>query len=184
MEHEPLRSRLAVPVTSRDHMQGPLSAPLTLVEYGDYECYYCGNTYPVIKKLQEHFGDRLRFIFRNFPVATLHRHASAAAQAAEAAADQRKFWEMHDLLYEHQSELDKADLSHYALRLGLEIYKFESDLSGETHSRRIREDYHGGILSGVDSTPALFINDERYTGPLEYDSLHAALGRALENEKA
>ena len=179
----PLNRRLAVPVTQRDHVQGPDAAPLVLVEYGDYECPYCGNAYPVIKQLRSHYGDNLRLAFRNFPVATMHRHASVAAQAAEAAASQGKFWEMHDLLYEHQQELDKADLSHYALRLGLEIYRFESDLSGEAFARRVREDYHGGMLSGVDATPAFFINGERYGGGLDFESFRAARRRGTGRRK-
>jgi len=108
----------------------------------------------------------------------MHRHASIAAQAAEAAASQGKFWPMHDLLYEHQQELDKADLSHYALRLGLEIYRFESDLSAEAFPGACAKIFTAACSSGVDSTPAFFINGERYTGPLEFDSFRAALDGA------
>src|SRR5215213_5813051 len=116
--------KLTLPVSSeRDHAQGPDTAPVTLVEYGDYECPYCGQAYPIIKRLQETLGDKLRFVFRNFPLNTLHAHAGVAAQAAEAAGAQGKFWEMHDLLYENQEELDESDLHKYALKLGLEFYK-------------------------------------------------------------
>src|SRR5688500_17302044 len=100
-----LRSKLSMPVSERDHSQGPPDAPVTLVEYGDYECPYCGKAYPIIKRLQKTVGDRLRFVFRNFPLNTIHAHASVAAQAAEAAAAQGKFWAMHDILYEHQATL-------------------------------------------------------------------------------
>ena len=170
--------RLAVPVNDKDHAQGPPDAPVTLVEYGDYECPYCGNAYPIIKRIQSEMGDRLRFVFRNFPLNTVHAHAGVAAQAAEAAAAQGKFWEMHDLLYEHQHDLADADMVRYALKIGLEVYRFESDLSGETFSRRVSEDFRGGVRSGVNGTPTFFINGARYDGPHDYDSLKAALERA------
>ena len=171
--------RLAVPVSDRDHYQGPFDAPVTLVEYGDYECPYCGRAYPVVKQLQEVYGDRLRFVFRNFPLNTIHEHAGVAAQAAEAAAAQDKFWDMHDLLYEHQDDLAELDMVQLALRLGLEVYRFEADLSGERYAKRIREDFRGGVRSGVNQTPTFFINDARYDGPLELDALKTAIDAAL-----
>ena len=154
-QHSP---RLAIPVTERDHAQGPADAPVTLVEYGDYECPYCGRAYPIVKEIQQQLGDNLRFVFRNFPLNTIHEHAGVAAQAAEAAGAQGKFWEMHDLLYEHQDELAEADLRAYALKLELEIYRFDSDLSQETFARRVRDDFRGGVRSGVNGTPTFFIN--------------------------
>jgi protein-disulfide isomerase len=174
-QHSP---RLAIPVSERDHAVGPADAPVTLVQYGDYECPYCGKAYPVIKELQKRMGDRLRFVFRNFPLNTIHEHAGVAAQAAEAAGEQGKFWEMHDVLYEHQDDLAEADLNQYALRLGLEIYKFESDLSSERFAKRIREDFRGGVRSGVNGTPTFFINDVRYNGPHELEPMLEALERA------
>jgi protein-disulfide isomerase len=171
-------SRLAVPVGETDHAQGSADAPVTLVEYGDYECPYCGNAYPVIRRIQKEMGPRLRFVFRNFPLNTIHAHAGVAAQAAEAAGAQGKFWEMHDLLYEHQQDLSDVDMVRYALKIGLEPYRFESDLSGETFARRVSEDFHGGVLSGVNRTPTFFINGVRYDGPHDYDSLKNALERA------
>jgi protein-disulfide isomerase len=171
--------RLAVPVGEKDHAQGPADAPVTLVEYGDYECPYCGNAYPVVKRLQRELGPKLRFVFRNFPLNTIHAHAGVAAQAAEAAAAQGKFWEMHDLLYEHQHDLADADLVNYALKLGLEVYRFESDLSGEVYARRVSEDFRGGVRSGVNGTPTFFINSARYDGPHEYESMKGALELAL-----
>jgi protein-disulfide isomerase len=170
--------RLAVPVSEKDHAQGPASAPLTLVEYGDYECPYCGNAYPVVKRLKEEMGDRLRFVFRNFPLNTIHAHAGVAAQAAEAAAAQGKFWEMHDLLYEHQKDLSDADMLRWALKLGMEPYRFESDLSSEIFARRVSEDFRGGVRSGVNGTPTFFINGVRYDGSYDYESLKAALEEA------
>ena len=177
-QHHP---RLAIAVNNRDHAQGPPDAPVTLVEYGDYECPYCGNAYPVVKRLQQDLGERLRFVFRNFPLNTIHAHAGVAAQAAEAAAAQGKFWEMHDLLYEHQQDLADADMVRYALKLGLEVYRFESDLSGETFSKRVSDDFRGGVRSGVNGTPTFFINGTRYDGPHDYESLLAALRDALES---
>jgi len=171
--------RLAVPVNEKDHAQGPASAPVTLVEYGDYECPYCGNAYPVVKRLKEEMGDRLRFVFRNFPLNTIHAHAGVAAQAAEAAAAQGKFWPMHDLLYEHQQDLGGADLLHYALQLGLEPYRFESDLSGEIFARRVGDAFPGGVRRGGNGTPTFFINGARYNGPHDYESLKAALEEAV-----
>ena len=170
-----LRSKLSMPVSERDHAQGAPDAPVTLVEYGDYECPYCGRAYPVIKRLQKTMGDRLRFVFRNFPLNTIHAHASQAAQAAEAAAAQGKFWEMHDVLYEHQATLAEHDLREFALKIGLEIYKFNADLGAERYAPRVREDFQSGIRSGVNGTPTFFINGLRYDGEKDYKSLLAAL---------
>ena len=118
------------PPDEDDHVRGLASGRLIL-EYGDYECPYCGQAYPIVKQLQSELGDKLRFVFRNFPLNTIHEHAGVAAQAAEAANAQGKFWEMHDLLYENQNKLADVDLRKYALKAGLEIYRFESDMSGE-----------------------------------------------------
>jgi protein-disulfide isomerase len=174
-EHTP---GLTVSVTEKDHAQGPPDAPATLVEYGDYECPYCGASYPIVKRLREALGDRLRFVFRNFPLNSVHPHASVAAQAAEAAAAQGKFWEMHDMLFEHQSNLADADLTQYALKLGLEPYRFQSDLSSERFADKVQADFRGGVRSGVNGTPTFFINGVRYDGPNRYEELLAALQRA------
>ena len=179
MQLEQHRPRLHTPISERDHALGPADAPVTLVEYGDYECPYCGRAYPIVKRLQQELGDKLRFVFRNFPLNTIHEHAGVAAQAAEAANAQGRFWEMHDLLYENQEDLADADLNRYALKLGLEIYRFEADLSGEVFAKKIREDFRGGIRSGVNGTPTFFINGLRYNGPLEYEALRKALDEEL-----
>src|SRR5688572_16997344 len=172
------RAKLAVPVSERDHAQGPADAPVTLVEYGDYECPYCGKAHPIVKRIQQRMGDRLRFVFRNFPLNTIHAHASVAAQAAESAGAQGKFWEMHDLLYENQDKLADVDLNSYALKLGLEIYRFEADMSSQVFATRVREDFRGGIRSGVNGTPTFFINGMRYNGALRLDELLDAIEAA------
>jgi len=150
------------------------------VEYGDYECPSCLNAVPIIGQVRESLGDRLRFVFRHFPVSSIHPHASAAAEAAEAAADQGKFWEMHEALFRHQKELAALDLSHLALTLGLEIYKFESSRSREKHQTRIRADFEGGLRSGVNKTPTLFINGRRYDGSVNAKAIIAASQAALD----
>jgi protein-disulfide isomerase len=174
-QHSP---KLAIPITDRDHAQGAADAPVTLLEYGDYECPYCGQAYPVVKEIQKRIGDGLRFVFRNFPLNTIHEHAGVAAQAAEAAAGQGKFWEMHDILYEHQADLDDADLTQYALKIGLEIYHFNADLSSEKYAKRVREDFRGGVRSGVNGTPTFFINDYRYNGEYTFEAMLSALEKA------
>ena len=175
MSNPPLSSVLSLPVTERDHIRGKKDAPLTLLQYGDYECDYCGRVYPIVDSVLKHFGDRVRFVFRHFPHANIHPHASIAAQAAEAAGMQGKFWEMHDLLYENQDNLATADLTHYALKIGLEPYHFEADLASERFAHRVAADHKGGVESGVKKTPTFFINDVRHDGPPEYQVLVDAL---------
>ncbi len=171
----PQSARLDAPVTESDHVRGSFLAPLTLLEYGDYECPYCHQAYPVVNQVRERLGDRLRFVFRNFPQNSVHPHASIAAQAAEAAGAQDKFWEMHDFLYANQADLANLNLSNAALRLGLEIYRFEADLSSEIFSHRVRRDFQSGLRSGVTGTPALFVNDVRYTGEIAVEPIILAL---------
>jgi protein-disulfide isomerase len=166
---------LTLPIEPHDHASGPEDAAVTLVEYGDYECEWCARAYPVIKQIQQTMGKQVRVVFRHFPRNSLHPHAGTAAQAAEAAAAQGKFWEMHGLLFENQDELAEVDLTKYALKLGLEVYKFQADVSSERFAPKVRRDLESGLASGVKKTPTLFINDVRYEGPLEYDALVAAL---------
>src|SRR5207248_5368317 len=134
-------STLTIPVGEGDHAQGPADAPVTLVEYGDYECPYCGMAYPIVKQVQAHFGDRLRFVFRNFPLANIHPHAEHAAEAAEAAGAQGKFWPMHDRIFEHQKRLPDEDLRAYAAAEGLDADRFAVDLSGHRFAERVRADF-------------------------------------------
>jgi protein-disulfide isomerase len=170
--------QLTLPVSDdRDHIQGPADAPVTLLEYGDYECPFCGAAYPIIKEVQSRMGDRLRFVFRNFPISTSHPHAEQAAEAAEAAAAQGRFWEMHDLLYEHQKHLDEADLHRYAEQLGLDVGSFDEDSAAHVHAERVREDFMSGVRSGVNGTPTFYINGARHDGGYDLESLLAALER-------
>jgi protein-disulfide isomerase len=147
-----------------DHVQGGNDAPVTLVEYGDYECPYCGMAYPIVQRIQARFGDRLRFVFRNFPLAEAHPHATAAAELAEAAALQGKFWQMHDALYEHQRALDAAHLQSYARKLDLDLDALATALSDGAARKRVRADFMSGVRSGVNGTPAFFINGRRFDG--------------------
>jgi len=175
------QATLDLPVSEeRDHVQGPSAAPLTLVEYGDYECPYCGEAYPIIKDVQRRFGEQLRFVFRNFPITTSHPHAEQAAEAAEAAGRQGKFWEMHDLLYEDQKHLRAEDLRSRAEALHLDLDLFGRGLSEHTHADRVYEDFMSGIRSGVNGTPTLFINGRRHDDSYGSATLFRALKGALE----
>jgi protein-disulfide isomerase len=165
---------LADPVTEKDHAIGPADAPVTIVEYGDYECPSCLNAFPIIEEVREKLGDRLRFVFRHFPRSSIHPHASAAAEAAESAGDQGAFWKMHAELFRHQKELADIDFSHLALQLGLEIYGFETSRSREKHRQRVQNDFESGVRSNVKKTPTLFINGRRYDGPVDAKAIIAA----------
>lgn len=166
---------LSPPVSERDHAQGRADASVTLVEYGDYQCPYCGGVYPVVKRLQKAFGRKLRFVFRNFPLTQAHAYALIAAEAAEAAALQGKFWEMHDLIYENQADLEPDILPVWAEEAGLDLAEFGSALKQGVVTKRIKEDLASGIRSGVNGTPSFFIHGTRYDGPPDYDSLKEAL---------
>jgi protein-disulfide isomerase len=165
----------ALPMPDRDHIQGPIDAPIALVEYGDYECPYCGEAYPIVKAIQERLGDRLCFAFRNFPLVNSHPHAEHAAEAAEAAGAQDRFWEMHDLLYENQTALEDEDLAQYASALGLDAKRLIREVLAGAHAARVREDFRGGARNGVNGTPSFFINGVRYDGAPDVEALLAAL---------
>jgi protein-disulfide isomerase len=152
---------------------------LTLVEYGDYECPYCGAAYYVVKQIQRNLGDKLCFVFRNFPLTQSHPHAQHAAEAAEAAGAQGQFWEMHDMLFEHQKALDDPHLIQYASDLKLYVPFFEMELATHVHAGRVREDFMSGVRSGVNGTPTFFINGRRHDGPHDLAGLAAALQQAL-----
>lgn len=171
-------AKLALPVSERDHVQGSPNAAVTLVEYGDYECPYCGQAYGVVKQIQDVMGDDLRFVFRNFPLAQMHPHAERAAEAAESAGTQGRFWEMHDLLYEHQQTLDDGHLLRFAEVAGLNTERFRRELAEGVYRDRVREDFRSGVKSGVNGTPTFFINGVRHDGSWEMASLLDAIERA------
>lgn len=168
-------SRLRPPVGPDDHIWGPPDAPVQLVEFGDYECPFCGQAHHVVKALQETLRERLCFVFRNFPLAALHPHAPLAAEAAEAAGGQGKFWPMHDMLFENQDALDPPDLMQYALALELDVDSFADDLRTHRYRDKVRRDIHSGAISGVNGTPTFFINGMRHDGSWDFDSLWSAI---------
>ena len=175
---------LSLPVSDRDHIRGNPSGAVTLVEYGDFQCPHCGRAYPIVEKLLQEMGDDIRFVFRHFPLSQIHPDAQAAAEAAECAAAQGKFWEMHDALYENQQALDEQSLVGYAADLELNVEQFQQELAGHTHLPRVREDFSSGVRSGVNGTPSFFINDRRYDGAWDLESLMAAIEEEMENEES
>jgi protein-disulfide isomerase len=158
------RARLNPRIRDQDHTAGPADAPVTLVEYGDYECPYCGRAFPILKQVQARLEGRLRFVYRHFPLREMHPHAEAAAEAAEAAAAQASFWLMHERLYLHQRELDGAGLLRHAAAIGADPERVERELSAHVYEPRVRQDVSSGERSGVNGTPTFFINGVRYDG--------------------
>ena len=172
------RAQLTVPVGPDDHSIGREDAPLTLVEYGDFQCPHCGRAYPTVKELQRRLGAQLRFVFREFPLTMIHPEAEHAAEAAEAAAAQRAFWQMHDRLFERQFALDDDHLVEYADELGLDSERIRGELAAGTYTPNVREDFMSGIKSGVNGTPTFYINGIRHEGGYDLESLLTALGSA------
>jgi protein-disulfide isomerase len=168
-------SKLSIAVNGDDHRQGNLTAECSLVEFGDYECPHCGAAYPVVKRLQEHFGNRLSFVFRNFPLAQIHRWAEPAAEVAEFAGAHGKFWEMHDLLFENQQSLGEALFLNLADKLDLSASQLRTATADHTYRARVRADFAGGARSGVNGTPTFFVNGKRHNGPFDFDSLSEAV---------
>jgi protein-disulfide isomerase len=168
-------SRLTLPVGERDHIQGSFEAPIILVEYGDYECPICGAAYVTVKQLQQELGDRLGFVFRNFPLSQMHPHAKDAAQAAEAAGARSRFWEMHDILFESPDEISLEDIARHAQQLGLDAARLLGEIESGTYAARVQEDFRSGVRSGVNGTPTFFNNGTRYEGPHDLESMLAAL---------
>ena len=175
-------SKLSVPVGSEDHRQGDLDAAFTLVEYGDYECPSCGQAYPIVKRLQKHFGKRLLFVFRNFPLSQMHPHAESAAETAEFAGAHDKFWEMHDLLYENQDRLGDRLLEELTQKVHLDPAQLREALETREFQPRVRADFAGGVRSGVNGTPTFFIDGIRHDGPYDFDTLVDAIEQASTSE--
>jgi protein-disulfide isomerase len=173
------RAHLTVPVGPRDHTSGAENAPLTLVEYGDFQCPHCRNAFPIVKKVQQQLGARLRFVFRNFPLTQIHPEAEHAAVAAEAAGAQGAFWQMHDRLFERQFALDDDSLVEYAQELGLNADRLRGELDAGTYRAKVRDDFMSGVKSGVNGTPTFFINGERYDGSYDLGSLLEAVSVAV-----
>lgn len=173
------KNHLTNPVSERDHTQGAANAEITLVQYGDYECPYTRRSNYAVAEMQQELGDRLRFVYRNFPLISIHPHALHAAEAAEAAAAQGKFWEMHDYIFHHQHTLEDSDLEKFAEAVGLDLERFNRDMQEHNQLDRIDEDVKGGEASGVRGTPTFFINGTLYKGSWETEQLRAALQTAV-----
>ena len=172
-------TKLAVAVSTKDHRQGDKDAPCTLVEYGDYQCPSCGQAYPIVKRVQKHFGKRLSFVFRNFPLTQLHPYAESAAETAEFAGAHEKFWEMHDLLFENQDRLGADLFAELATQLGLDPGEMYRALAKKTFTDRVRADVGGGIRSGVNGTPTFYINGQRYDRPMDYATMVNAIDESI-----
>jgi len=169
---------LAIPVDPTDHSIGPSHAPLTLVEYGDFECPNCKQAAPVVKLLLSHFSDRLRFVYRHFPLQEVHPLALNAALAAECAGGQGRFWPMHDLLFEQQPALHAEQLQAYAQRLELDMPRFSAEMADTVYLQRIREHQESGAKSGVRATPTFFINGKLHDVSFGVAGLFVAIEKA------
>lgn len=169
---------LTLEVSERDHIKGPPTAPVTLVEYGDYGCPYCAQAYLIITEVQERLGPKLRFVFRNFPITKLRPLSYEVALAAEGAAAQNMFWEMYDYLFKHGQTNTVENLMHGAASLGLAMERFNREFHERAHSAHLDKDIESGKSSGVTKTPTFFINGDRYDGPWDLDSLLSALDEA------
>jgi protein-disulfide isomerase len=174
---------LKVPVTSSDHIRGNEDAPATLVEYGDYECPSCGLAFPIVERVRRHFGSRLRFVFRNFPLTEIHPDAEGAAEAAEFAGKHERFWEMHDGIYENQDRLGIALLFALAESLGLSKQGLQDALERQSFEPKVQSDFLGGVRSGVNGTPTFFIGDQRHDGPFDFESLVVAINTQFDVQR-
>jgi protein-disulfide isomerase len=168
-------SHLLLPIQADDHVQGLPDARYTLVEYGDYECPGCGRLFVSLRDLHAELGDELRLVFRHYPLSGIHPHAQQAAEAAEAAGAQGRFWEMHDLLFQNQAALKAKDLKRYGQQLALNMQRFDEDLKQRAYEARVREDFRRGVVNGVYSTPGLFVNGVRYSGAMDRETVRAQL---------
>lgn len=162
---------LKVPISAKDHIRGNQNAPITLVEYGDFQCPYCGRAYPILEQVLENFGDYVRLVFRHFPLADLHPFAQMASETTEFASSHKLFWETHDLIFENQFKLSESFLIEIVESLGLSGQKLLAALEAGTYTSIVRESFLGGVRSGVNGTPTLYINEERYNGPVEFPEL-------------
>lgn len=157
-------STLKPEVSSHDHIQGKESAAITIVEFGDYQCPYCGDAYPIVKEVQETFGDQIKLVFRNFPLQEAHEYAFDAALAAEAAALQDKFWEMHDAIYENQYRINGELFEELAETIGLDLEQFQKDIEADSVKQKVEGDFESGVRSGVNGTPSFYVNGTKFDG--------------------
>ncbi|WP_092382050.1 DsbA family protein [Micromonospora phaseoli] len=164
-------ARLRTPVTDEDHVRGPVDAPVTIVEYGDFQCPFCGLAHANLREVLRQRAETVRLVYRHFPIANIHPYAERAAEAAEAAGRRGRFWEMHDWLYEHQDQLDPVHLTLGIEQLGLPVDEVEAEIAGHTHGDRIRQDFVSAVRSGVDATPTVFVNDARHDGDFDVATL-------------
>jgi protein-disulfide isomerase len=170
---------LKPPFNEKDHFRGNRSAPVQLLEYGDFQCPHCGAAHPVLKEIEKKYGSRFVFIFRHFPLTEVHPFARLAAVASEAAARQRKFWEMHDLIFENQDLLDREMLIRLARFLHMDPKSFQTDLEDPRLFETVESNFESGIISGVNGTPSFYINGDKYNGPYSFQSLTHALDQAM-----
>jgi protein-disulfide isomerase len=176
---------LALPVLSgRDHLRGPADAPVKLVEYGDYECGFCAAAHPIVTAILQQMGDELCYVYRHFPISTMHPRAERAAEAAEAAGAQREFWGMHDILFNNHPRLSDEHLVTYAQALRLDVPAFTNDVVHHVHAARVREDFMSGVHSGVNGTPTFYVNGVRHDGSWDLPSLSRALAAAAAQASA
>jgi protein-disulfide isomerase len=171
-------------ITSEDWIRGREDAPVTILEYGDFECPYCGMAFPELEAVLEEAPDAVRLIYRHFPITTIHPHALMAAESAEAAGAQGKFWEMHDALFTHQEALEYENLLEYAEAIGLDVARFDSEMQQQIYREEVRRDFRRGIEDGVNGTPTLFFNRIRYEGPRDRVSMLAEVAAVLEAERS
>lgn len=171
-------SKLRIPINDKDQKAGDEKSKVILVEYGDYQCPHCGAAHPLVKQLLREYGGRILFVFRNFPLQEAHPAAMMAACTAEAAGVQKKFWEMHDLIFEHQDELDESDMTPFAGALNLDLKKFNRDVRSRDILNKVESDFEGGIRSGVNGTPTFFLNGNRLNG---YDASYESLAGAVDD---
>ena len=166
-------------VTTADHVQGPADAPVTVLEYGDYECPYCRGAFRDVQEMLHEYRGKVRFVFRNFPITQLHPHAAQAAEAAEAAGAQGKFWPMFELLLQPHAHLDTDSLVTYAEVLGLDVLRFAEDLAEQRYASRIDGDLQEGLRNGVNATPKFYVNGQRVDGKVPLEHLEELVGQSV-----
>jgi protein-disulfide isomerase len=174
-------TRLKPPVSDQDHIQGVLKASIQLVEYGDFQCPHCGVAHPILKEIEKIYKDQMAFIFRHFPLSESHPYAQIAAVAAEAAASQGKFWQMHDMIFENQALVSPEGLLRMAEALKLDLKVFQMDIQDQKLSEKVEADFESGIFSGVNGTPSFYFNGNKFYGPYEFQSLTHEMDRLLKH---